>query len=385
VSLPFALVAMMVGALLLTPVLDYLSSRFLQVREYEQVLGARYSDDAAIEYAIWKLGADAAFRAALLARRGTPITLVDLPEPVNGVTAQVEVVLVNPRPWPWALWAAYLVDIQGNNTGINGGIHSNGTVRIGGNNTAVTGTVSYTGAFEGNTALFNPQWAAAQPNPLNWTIEQFRPGGSEALKAAAAGKYHNVALNGLGGTWIQDSKSPYAWGPVAQTSGTLPPGLYYINGKVKLDINKLSGANVTIVAEQWIEIDGNKNDFALMTPYVPALLFFSNLTNPTALDNNHPAILITGNKFLGDGIMYAPNGIIQIDKNNVKLKGVLVAHTVLVTKQDLGLDPDLNNLTLPETCSVYDIRSTARGREAVARVRFCLESTIPSVDAWAFQ
>lgn len=342
-SLPFALIAVMLGSLLLAPILDYLSSRFLQVREYEQVLGARYADDAATEYAIWKLSTDASFRALLLERRGVPVTLVDVPEPVNGVLAEVEVVLVNPVPWPWAMWADHLILVSGNNTTIYGGIHSNGTVSITGNNFVIYGDLT-----QGHH----------QDPPVTWNIADFRPGGVEAVKAGNEGMYHYHD-----GNWT-----------VGQND-IIPAGLHFTYGNIVLNDNNTIYNNITLVAEGTITFNKNKESW---TPYIEGLSVFSSSTSGQA-------ILIDGNKFVsGGGVCYAPNGTIELAGNKTDFTGAFVAHTIVVSKNSLEVDLPFN-LMVPETCSVYDIRSTARDRQAVSRVRYCLENPNPIIDAWAFQ
>lgn len=342
-SLPFALIAVMLGSLLLVPILDYLSSRFLQVRAYEQVLGARYADDAATEFALWKLNTDAAFRAILLANRGEPITLVDVPEPVNGVSATVEVVLVNPLPWPWAMWADDLISIEGNNTTIYGGVHSNGTVSITGNNTEINGEV--TQGYE-------------EDPPVTWNIADFRPGGTEAVKASNAGMYHYHD-----GNWT-----------VGQND-IIPAGLHFTYGNIVLNDNNTVYNNITLVAEGTITFNKNKETW---TPYIEGLSVFSSSTSDQA-------IYIDGNKFVsGGGVCYAPNGTIELAGNKTDFTGAFVGNTIIVSKNNLEVDLPFY-LTVPETCSIYDIRSTARDRQAVSRVRYCLDSPTPIIDAWAFQ
>ncbi|MBC7257298.1 MAG: hypothetical protein H5T66_14460, partial [Chloroflexi bacterium] len=122
VSLPFALVAVMIGTFLLVPLLRFMLSRHATAQIYRSVLEARYANDAAIEYVIQRLKVDQALRQALLDQRGSPLA-VDMPEPVNAITPTVEAVLVNPEPWPWAMWAGSEVVIDGNNSIINGGVH----------------------------------------------------------------------------------------------------------------------------------------------------------------------------------------------------------------------------------------------------------------------
>lgn len=364
VSLPFALVAVMIGTFLLIPLLRFMLSRHATAQMYRSVLEARYTNDAAIEYVIQRLKVDTALRKALLDQRGTPLTIADIPGPVNAITPTVEAVLVNPVPWPWAMWAGSEVILEGNNTTVDGGVHANGNVSIKGNNTIITGTVSAGGdvVITGNNVNISGETieGLTEAWPVSWNIADFRPGGSWAQKASAEGKYYSHT-----GNWAPSKKAD------------LPTGLHYATGNVVINSSNIVWDKVTIVAEGTIQFSQTANQDNLITAYVTSptgLVLFSNSSAANA-------IYIDANKFTSTaGVAYAPKGTINLAGNKTSFTGAFVASTIFVSKNTLYTEVPFN-MTAPETCSVYDIRSTSRGRVAVARVRYC-EDNIPTVSAW---
>ncbi|MBC7316081.1 MAG: hypothetical protein H5T70_06655, partial [Chloroflexi bacterium] len=79
-------------------------------------------------------------------------------------------------------------------------------------------------------------------------------------------------------------------------------------------------------------------------------------------------------------VVYAPNGTINLAGNKTKFVGAFVANTIIVSKNTLYTEVPFE-MSVPEACSIYDIRAISRERTAVARVRYC-EDNIPVVSAW---
>lgn len=361
ISLPFALVAVMIGTLLLIPLLRFMLSRHATAQMYRSVLEARYTNDAAIEYVIQRLKTDNTLRQALLDQRGTALAITDVPGPVNDITPVVEAVLVNPRPWPWAMWAGSEVIIEGNNTIVDGGVHGNGDVTINGNNTHITGTVSAGNDVEigGSNVTITGETieGLTQEWPVSWNIADFQPGGVWAAKAAAEGKYYFHA-----GDWAPSKKED------------LPSGLHYATGNVVINSSQVVWDQVTIAALGTIRFSQTANQDNLVTPYVPGLVLFSN-------SNATDAIYIDSNKFQSTaGVCYAPSGTINLAGNKTSFTGAFVANRIIVSKNTLFTEVPFN-MSVPEACSIYDIRAVSRERTAVARVRYC-EDNIPVVSAW---
>jgi len=89
-SLPAALIALAVGALLLTPFLGFVSSRTLGTGTAEETFNELYAADAGIEYAIWSLLNVPSFRTQVDLNAGTAQAL-SFPGSINGLTPTVSV------------------------------------------------------------------------------------------------------------------------------------------------------------------------------------------------------------------------------------------------------------------------------------------------------
>lgn len=98
-SLPFALVTVAVGALLVGPFLAHVSTSLLGSRAMQEGMNKQYSADAGVEFGIWKLVNDSDFRAEVDATPGTPVAIPDIL--VNQVTTSITVTLaINTTPTP---------------------------------------------------------------------------------------------------------------------------------------------------------------------------------------------------------------------------------------------------------------------------------------------
>jgi hypothetical protein len=84
-SLPAALIALAVGALLLTPFLGFVSSRSLGTRTAGETFNTLYAADAGVEYAIWSLLNVPSFRNQADLNSGTAQNLA-FPGTLNGIT-----------------------------------------------------------------------------------------------------------------------------------------------------------------------------------------------------------------------------------------------------------------------------------------------------------
>jgi hypothetical protein len=89
-SLPAALITLAVGSLLLTPFLAFVSSRSLGSRSAESAIAAQYAADAGIEFGIWSLLNDAAFRSQVDNNLGIAQPLA-FPGTLNSFTPTISV------------------------------------------------------------------------------------------------------------------------------------------------------------------------------------------------------------------------------------------------------------------------------------------------------
>lgn len=97
-SLPGVLIAVAVGVVLLSPFLAHVSSRMLAIRDLESTLGRQYASDSGIEFGIWNLLHNSAFKATVDAAPLTPITLTPAVS-LNGTTMTTTVKLATCPSW----------------------------------------------------------------------------------------------------------------------------------------------------------------------------------------------------------------------------------------------------------------------------------------------
>jgi hypothetical protein len=104
-------------------------------------------------------------------------------------------------------------------------------------------------------------------------------------------------------------------------------------------VSTAPGVTVTFVSEGQIEVIGEAD----LTGYAPVssggyspLLFLSNAGSPPACNVN--AIQFSGSDISWTGLMYAPNGEIQMSSSsNVSLFGSIIAYTVDVSGSNFSI------------------------------------------------
>jgi hypothetical protein len=89
-SLPGVLVAIALGSILMAPFLSQVSTSMLAVRAAGESTAALYAADSGVEYAVWRLDTDSAFRNSVLASLGSPVAVAGNPS-INGVATSVTV------------------------------------------------------------------------------------------------------------------------------------------------------------------------------------------------------------------------------------------------------------------------------------------------------
>ena len=97
-SLPATLITLAVGLILIVPLLTSTSTAMLGTRAADQALLRHYSLDAGIEYGIWKLRYDAAFRATVDAVPLTPVAVTPSMS-LNGVSPSLTATALNTSGW----------------------------------------------------------------------------------------------------------------------------------------------------------------------------------------------------------------------------------------------------------------------------------------------
>lgn len=348
-SLPIALIALMVGVLLIFPLLNHVGSSQLQVQRVETTLRKQYTSDAATEWGIWKLINDASLRDQVEFAGPNGITLT-LPSYVNSLAGTVRVVGLR-RAFNYALWSngqtcKTTFDWSGANNQIIGDSHSNQEIGITGSGTVIMGYVEYvtTVGLPGNVTLIpaagNPiQTYVTELGPM-FNFADYAPGGSRAIAAQAAGKYH------------------YYSGDMEVSGDTGLDGLYFIEGDLKTggNLESLSGT-ATIVAAGTIRINGNS---LILAPYVDQLALFSNKDYGTdRCQSSNAVIELQGNSLsLQGGYVYAPYGKIKLSGSGVAL-GSFIGDSIDLSGSGLTVQlPPPEGV--PSGCKGYDVIAVAK-------------------------
>jgi uncharacterized repeat protein (TIGR01451 family) len=203
--------------------------------------------------------------------------------------------------------------IGGRKNSLVGGVHSNDTLRIGGDQHLISGAVTYVTAFE-DTGKENsyptPQQVDPQPVPLQLDRTLFQPGGAVAQAANRAGVYQYVD-----GDLDVDNDHP------------LRDGLYYVTGNVKIKANGTAG-KVTIIAAGLIRAELAHVNWE---PAIGGLLFVSYA--PSAKN----AIELTLNDSVPHGLLYAPDGVVQLGGKSALLYGTVLADRIDLRASELGV------------------------------------------------
>ena len=360
-SLVLALLAIAVGTLLMVPILHYNRSRQVETLAVETTLRRQYAADAGVDYAVWRLIHDAAWRTSIDTARSAGVT-VTLTETVNAIQPTVQVRQVQ-RAMTHALWGnsetcSSTMDWTGAHNRLIGDVHSNRGIRIKGSDTVIEGIVEYVTDVDVGDVTYvppppdNPVRTEVSPMPAVFDINDYNDPtrlGTPAYVANGKGEYHRID-----GDWAVND------------SGYVFSGLYFVTGNLKLNGNSFSGC-ATFVVMGTIEMIGSGYD---MTTYVDDLSMFSNADFEGSDRCLSPAIKIAGSgvNLLG-GFVYAPYGLIRISGSG-GLAGAFLGDSVDISAQGLTVQ-------LPEQeeegsgCALYDIRSQAEDAELIVRVRVC--------------
>ena len=97
-SLPAALITLAVGSMLLTPFLSFVSTRSLGTRAATETFNEQYASDAGVEFGIWSLLNNSAFRTQVDINAGIPQPLA-FPGPINGYTPTLSVTGLPTGSW----------------------------------------------------------------------------------------------------------------------------------------------------------------------------------------------------------------------------------------------------------------------------------------------
>jgi hypothetical protein len=188
------------------------------------------------------------------------------------------------------------LEIKGEGHTIIGDLQSNGDMHLSADALTISGTVSYAGTCSGD--LCPPEPSAPEDWPDPYHIADYRPGGDAAVTAGV--DYHYAEGN-------LDFPCSSAY------------GLYYATGHVTVDCEAITGT-VTIVSEGKVTLKGQDAD---LVPYSEGLLFFSNIDGE--------AIDLTGQTHTLEGVLYAPNGQVKIQAQDLAITGSVIGESARFT------------------------------------------------------
>lgn len=226
------------------------------------------------------------------------------------------------------------LDLTGSTKTINGGIFSNGDMKINGANTTVNGEVEYRGTYSSNSGVPGQQVFGSPKNyPLTLDITDFRVGGSFRTDP----NFFDAAGLQIDNGWMVTNG--YATGNNSRITIT-QSGIYYTSfngGPDAINLSRIDtapGVNITFVSEGTMHITGEADvtGYAAVTAggYSP-VLFFSNAGDPPTC--NTTAIQFSGSSMTWNGLMFAPNGEIKMaaSSSDATINGSIIAATVNIS------------------------------------------------------
>jgi hypothetical protein len=235
------------------------------------------------------------------------------------------------------------LDLTGATKTINGGIFSNGDLKINGPNTTVNGDVNFRGSFTSNSGVTAEKWfGSPRTYPLELDIAEFRPGG--ARQTAEPGNYFNSAPStSIDNGWMVSNG--HATGNNSNIVIT-QSGIYYSpktgNDAINLKgVTTAPGVAVTFVSEGEMHVIGDAD----ITGYAPVtegayspLILFSNAEPPGSCSTN--AIQFSGSSMTWTGLIYAPHGEVQMSASSTDatINGSIIAYSVTISGSNFEIN-----------------------------------------------
>lgn len=231
------------------------------------------------------------------------------------------------------------LNLSGSTKEVNGGIFSNGDLAIQGANTTINGEVEYRGTYNSNSGVPAEQYfGSPKEYPVDLEIADFHAGGSYRSDP----NFIDAGGSRITNSWM--ITNGYATGNNSSITIT-ESGIYYTSytgNQDAIDLRGVStdpGVEVTFVADGQIQVVGEASitGYAPITPgATTSLLMFSNAGSPPACNTN--AIKFSGNDLTWTGLMFAPNGEIEMSaSSNVAVNGSIIAHSVSVSGSNLQI------------------------------------------------
>ena len=229
------------------------------------------------------------------------------------------------------------LDLSGSTKTINGGIFSNGDMKISGSDTTVNGPIEYRGNFnDGSLGLPAEQYfGSPKAYPVSLDIADWRPTG---VRSGDSNYFAAPPSKTINNKWMVDEG--YATGGPSSIEIS-QSGIFYTDANIDLNaVTAATGVTVTFVAEGSIDVNGSDTS---ITGYAPVdvggsakLALFSNAGSPPAC--NITAVKLSGSNFHWEGLIFAPRGDAQLSFSGISsLSGSIMAHSVKVSASSFVL------------------------------------------------
>lgn len=225
------------------------------------------------------------------------------------------------------------VRFSASNRTINGGVHSNNTVRVTGAGTTVNGDLTYlAGDAPVSNITYNP--STGNPTQISHTLAypevfepaHYAPGGLKAALAQSQWRYYNAGSSTIDHAWLTLNEKVLL-NPLTGMYD-ITPGIYYTTGDIHLGGGNYKAAAVTLVSGNGdIHLNGNNMDFS---PWDPDGLLIASFKDQPSCSSGQAVIKLNGNNHTWTGVMFAPHGPIDFSGTNIgsSMNGRLVANVV---------------------------------------------------------
>lgn len=240
-----------------------------------------------------------------------------------------------PPIWAGSTTCSDTVNWTGSSGYVEGGIFSNNEIKFGGggNGNVIVGpteAVNNVQTSAAENATFDPAPVTGveeQDNPLgHYRVNDFAPGGWVAERAAQ----YQAIFSSADDPDFSDGRGEWSLNGSRRTL----EGLYFVDGDVQLGNGLSYGVNgVTIVATGEIKGSGG----ALMRYYIDGFLLVSGGVSENCGEN---VISVSGNRSLWFGVLYAPDGGINISGSDLTLYGAIIGDTIDLSGSSLRLIAD---------------------------------------------
>jgi Flp pilus assembly protein TadG len=235
----------------------------------------------------------------------------------------------------------YAFEVSGSTNEVYGGVHANDDVRVGGSGNDFSNLVSpedpftYVGSMDpGAGNSYEPGYPYQVPMPSPVWPTGWDP---SVVDATFLALYEAQAV--ANGTFF-----------TGKVTSITKDGVFYTTSSEGMDISSVTGStrNVVLVAPNGpIKISASDKTFNPWQPPSPELLprdgilMLSDKTYPAAADKcDKYVIAVSGSSSTWNGIMWAPNGLIEMSGsfNETEVKGTLVGHAVRLNGSDLDIE-----------------------------------------------